>query len=318
MNFQKAMVIGTGMMGPGIAVSLALGGVEATVVSRTQEGAAKGLGSCHTALDILLANGLISKEQEEAGRSLVHCSDQFDETVRSVDLVVESAPENLPFKQDLFAHMDSIAKPEAVLASNTSALSITAIAERCQRPERVLTTHFWNPPHLMPLVEIVMGAKTSPEVAESVKELLRRCGKMPVMVKKDRPGQLGNRLQMALVREAANIVQEGIASVEDVDLAAKSGFGLRLPVYGILEHQDAVGLDMGLHIVDYVTPDLNNEPRAPELMRQLVEQGSVGAKAGKGFYDWNSRGVSIDDVKRRRDEFLLFVMQSKFAPRPQS
>src|SRR5204863_2617877 len=146
----------------------------------------------------------------------------FDETVARADLVVESAPENMEFKQNLFAHLDSIAKPNAVLTSNTSGLSITAIASRCNRPVRVLTTHFWNPPHLMPLVEIVKGEKTSAEVAQDIRELLAHCGKIPVIVKKDRPGQLGNRLQMAMVREAANIVAEGIADVEDVDLAAKA------------------------------------------------------------------------------------------------
>src|SRR5204863_5511398 len=125
----------------------------------------------------------------------------FDETVARADLVVESAPENMEFKQNLFAHLDSIAKPNAVLTSNTSGMSITAIASRCSRPERVLTTHFWNPPHLMPLVEIVKGEKTSDQIASAVRDLLASCSKVPVVVKKDRPGQLGNRLQMALVRE---------------------------------------------------------------------------------------------------------------------
>jgi 3-hydroxybutyryl-CoA dehydrogenase len=207
--------------------------------------------------------------------------------------------------------MDAIAKPGAVLASNTSGLSITAIAERCTRPERVLTTHFWNPPHLMPLVELVKGEKTANYVVAAVRELLIGCGKVPVIVKKDRPGQLGNRLQMALVREAVNIVQEGIADVEDVDLAAKSGFGLRLPVYGIFEHQDVVGLDMGMSIVDYVSTDLYSEPRAPQLMRDLVERGDLGAKTGKGFYDWSTKDVNA--VKARRDRFVLEFLRSDFA-----
>jgi 3-hydroxybutyryl-CoA dehydrogenase len=205
--------------------------------------------------------------------------------------------------------MDSISKPTAVLASNTSGLSITAIASRCNRPERVLTTHFWNPPHLMPLVEIVKGEKTSHQIASAVRDLLASCGKVPVVVKKDRPGQLGNRLQMALIREAINIVAEGIADVEDVDLAAKSGFGLRLPVYGIFEHQDIVGLDMGLGIVDYVTKDLYNQPQAPDLMREKVARGELGAKTGKGFYDWSKK--SADEVKSRRDRFVLEFLCSQ-------
>jgi len=127
------------------------------------------------------------------------------------------------------------------------------------------------------------------------------------VVKKDRPGQLGNRLQMALVREAANIVAEGIADAEDVDAVARNGFGLRMPAYGIFEHQDIVGLDLGIRVMDYVARDLYNEPRAPENMRELVRTGKVGAKAGQGFYDWSAK--SADEVKARRDAFLIEVLQ---------
>jgi 3-hydroxybutyryl-CoA dehydrogenase len=220
---------------------------------------------------------------------------------------VESAPEDMDFKQDLFAKLDAATRPSAVLASNTSGLSITAIASRCERPERVLTTHFWNPPHLMPLVEVVKGEKTSDDVAQAVRNLLAACGKTPVVVKKDRPGQLGNRLQMALVREAVNIVAEGIADAEDVDTVAKNGFGIRLPAYGIFEHQDVVGLDLGIRVVEYVARDLYNQPRAPEYMRELLRQGHLGAKTGRGFYDWSSK--SVDDVKARRDAFLVEVLR---------
>jgi 3-hydroxybutyryl-CoA dehydrogenase len=201
-----------------------------------------------------------------------------------------------------------------VLASNTSGLSITAIASRCARPERVLTTHFWNPPHLMPLVEIVKGERTSEAAVEQVRQLLVRCGKTPVVVKKDTPGQLGNRLQMALVREAVNIVERGIADAEAVDLAAKTGFGLRLPVYGILEHQDMVGLDLGIRVVDYVTRDLNNEPGAPRLMREMVERGDLGVKTGRGFYDWSKKDPEA--VKARRDSFVLEFLKAERKRRP--
>ncbi len=308
---MNATVIGSGMMGPGIAVTLALGGVKPAILSRTEEGAAKGLAVARQQLALLEANGLASAEKSQWALENITASTDFDDAISNADLVVESAPENMLFKQDLFARMDAIAKPGAVLASNTSGLSITAIAERCTRPERVLTTHFWNPPHLMPLVELVKGEKTADHVVQALRELLLACGKVPVIVKKDRPGQLGNRLQMALVREAVNIVQEGIADVEDVDLAAKSGFGLRLPVYGIFEHQDMVGLDMGMSIVDYVSTDLYAEPRAPQLMRDLVTRGDLGVKTGKGFYDWSKKDAAA--VKARRDSFVLQFLGSSFA-----
>ena len=308
-QFQTAAVIGSGMMGPGIAMTLALGGVRSVILSRTPERAAVALRSARAALAMLTSHQLVDPAQSAAAIELITASDQFDDIIAGADIVIESAPEDMAFKQDLFARMDLIAKPEAVLASNTSGLSITAIASKCQRPERVLTTHFWNPPHLMPLVEIVKGARTSDSVALSVRDLLTACGKTPVIVKKDTPGQLGNRLQMALVREAVNIVEQGIADAEDVDLAARAGFGLRLPAYGIFEHQDIVGLDMACAITDYVAGDLYSERRAPELMRKLVREGNLGAKTGRGFYDWSKK--SPEAVKARRDNWLVHVLRAR-------
>lgn len=300
--FREAAVLGTGMMGPGIALTLALGGVRTTLLSRTGETAAAGAAKARILGETLVRHGLA-----DAIPDLVTGSADFEAAIAAADLVIESRPEDMQLKQELFARMDALARPDAVLASNTSGLSITAIASRCTHPERVITTHFWNPPHLMPLVEIVNGERTSPEVAENVRSLLAACGKTPVIVKKDRPGQLGNRLQMALVREAANIVAEGIADADAVDTVAKNGFGLRMPAYGILEHQDIVGLDLGLAVVDYVTQDLYNEPRAPEYMRELRKAGNLGAKTGKGFYDWSAK--SADEVRRTRDEFLIEVLR---------
>jgi len=308
-SFRTAAVIGTGMMGPGIAGALALGGLHATILSRSEESAAKGLAAARAQLRILADNALAEMIEVREAFERLTASAMFDRSVGNADLVIESIPENMDLKQKLFARMDSLAGKSAVLASNTSGLSITAIANRCRHPERVLTTHFWNPPHLMPLVEIVQGAKTSPQVAQSVRELMAACGKVPVVVKRDRPGQLGNRLQMALVREAAYIVEEGIADVEDVDLVAKNGFGLRMPAYGIFEHQDAVGLDMGLSIVDYIAQDLYNLPKAPNIYRAKVAHGDLGAKTGKGFYDWSKK--SIDEVKADRDQFVIEVLRAR-------
>jgi len=294
-------------MGPGIALTLALGGVRSTILGRTGESATAGLDRAHVQARVLLDNELAAPQRISRALEILDSSCDFDRGVREADLVVESAPEDMEFKQELFARLDAATRPSAILASNTSGLSITAIASRCERPERVLTTHFWNPPHLMPLVEVVKGEKTSDDAARAIRDLLAACGKTPVVVKKDRPGQLGNRLQMALVREAVNIVAEGIADAEDVDTVAKNGFGIRLPAYGIFEHQDVVGLDLGIRVVEYVARDLYNEPRAPEYMRELLRQGHLGAKAGRGFYDWSSK--SVDDVKARRDSFLIEVLR---------
>lgn len=303
MEFSHGAVIGTGMMGPGIAVSLALGGVTATVVSRTEAGAEQGRLTALKLLVALRVNEIVTEQAAADAKPLIHASGELDKVAHDAQIVIESAPESMELKQALFARLDAVTAPDAVLASNTSGLSITEIASKCVHPERVLTTHFWNPPHLMPLVEIVRGERTSEAVLAAVRQLMLRCGKAPVMVKKDRPGQLGNRLQMALVREAVNIVQEGIADVDDVDRAARLGFGLRLPAYGILEHQDIVGLRLGHAVCDYVARDLNNEPRAPELYRSKIAAGETGVDAGRGFYDWSKK--SAEQVKARRDRFLI-------------
>jgi 3-hydroxybutyryl-CoA dehydrogenase len=294
------------MMGPGIAVTLALGGVRTAIVSRTAEGAARGLQAARTQARQLESNEIYPSGRVNYALELLSAACGND-AIAAADLVIESGPEDMNFKQDLFARMDSLARPNAVLASNTSGLSITAIAERCARPERVVTTHFWNPPHLMPLVEIVKGERTSPEIAEELRRLLCGCGKTPVIVQKDRPGQLGNRLQMALVREAIAIVAEGIADAEAVDTVAKNGFGLRLPAYGILEHQGIVGLRMGMAVLDYVSRDLDQTRGTPQYLSDLVERGHTGAAAGKGFHDWSAK--SAGEVKSRRDEFVMEVLR---------
>lgn len=289
MKFETAAVIGTGMMGPGIAAVLARGGVRSTIVSRSAENAQAALAKARAVAGPDLA-------------SLIDATSDGDPVFARVDLVVESAPEDLPFKQDLFAHLDAVSRPDAVLTTNTSGLSITAIQAKCLRPERVVTTHFWNPPDLMPLVEVVPGDRTSLDIAVTVKALLTRCGKVPVLVKKDRPGQLGNRLHAALMREAINIVAEGIADPADIDLTIRNTFGARFPVYGLLEHMDMVGLDLVKRVVDYTTRDLYNDPQAPPLLGEMIARGDLGVKSGRGFYDWSVKNAA--EVRARRDEFV--------------
>ena len=291
MTIQSAAVIGTGMMGPGIAYSLAKGGVPATILSRTEENAAAALERARA-----------WAAENAVDSALLTASTNVAAIVAAVDLVVESAPENLAFKQTLFAELDGLTRPSCIITTNTSGLSITAVQSKCQRPERTLTTHFWNPPHLMPLVEVICGERSAPEAAEQIRDLLRRCGKVPVLVKKDRPGQLGNRLQMALFREAMYCVQEGIADAEDVDLCIMAGFGLRTPAYGALEHADMVGLELVESILNYTLPDLCNQPHAPAILAEKIAAGATGVGAGRGFYDWSVKDAAA--VRARRDGFV--------------
>ncbi len=296
------------MMGPGIALVLALGEVSTTLVSRSVEGAARGLASLRAQTALLLSNQLADAGTVEAALARVSASTSLD-AVATAGLVIESGPEELLYKQSLFDQLDRISPPTAILASNTSSLSITQIAHRCQYRNRIMTAHFWNPPLLVPLVEIVCGDDTDPQIADHLRALLAACRKVPVMVRKDRPGQLGNRLQVAMIREAAHMIAEGIATAEDIDLAIQNGLGLRFPAYGLLTHQDNVGLDLTLAVNAYVSPDLYRSPDPPPYLRELVARGDLGVKSGKGFFDWTER--SAGEAKSRRDQFLIAFLRDQ-------
>jgi 3-hydroxybutyryl-CoA dehydrogenase len=290
------------MMGPGIAATFALAGRHATIISRTPEGASKGVATAKSLIEVLAKNGLADPAQAKNAAGRLSSSTDPEVAVRAVQLFVESIPEDLATKQAFFARLDK-ASPDTILCSNTSGISITAIAEKSSRPERILTTHFWNPPYLMPLVEVSVGKRTNSKIAQEVMEILRACGKVPVLVHHDRPGQLGNRIQHAMIRECVNIVQEGIATAEDVDLAVKTGVGFRLPVYGVFEHADMVGLDLVKAVQDYVLPDLSPVKEAGRLHKEKVAKGDLGVKSGRGFLEWTPEKAT--EVRARRDAFLI-------------
>jgi len=302
MDMRRIAVAGTGMMGPGIAAVFALAGRQVTIVSRGLESASRGVATARSLIEILASNGLADPAQAKEAVTRLAPSTDPEGAARAAQLFVESIPEDLATKQTFFARLDKAA-PDTVLCSNTSGISITAIAEKATRPERILTTHFWNPPHLMPLVEVSVGKGTNPQIAQDVLALLRECGKVPVLIRHDRPGQLGNRIQHAMIRECVNIVQEGIASAEDVDLAVKTGVGLRLPVYGVFEHADMVGLDLVKAVQDYVLPDLSPVTEAGRLHREKVARGELGVKTGRGFLEWTPEQAQA--VRARRDAFLM-------------
>jgi 3-hydroxybutyryl-CoA dehydrogenase len=291
------------MMGPGITVILALAGHSATLWGRSPESLERGLATVDRCLDLLRGEHLVTARAASAARGRIDGSTDLATAVGQATFVFESVDEDLELKQRLFAEVERLAGADTILASNTSGLPITRIAERMACPERAATTHFWNPPHLMPLVEIVKGERTSEETIARLHDVLTRAGKRVVVVRKDVPGQLGNRLLHALFREAFHIVQEGVATVADVDVALKYGPGLRFPAYGLLEHADMVGLDMMLAIESYLFGALSTMDQPPEFVRELIARGDLGARTGRGLYDWTQRSAA--DVLAARDKFLV-------------
>jgi len=307
MEIKSALIGGCGQMGPGIAYTLARVGCESKLFGRTTKSVERGLAAFNKLLDQLASEKLIDSGEATAAQALVSGTTELESAAAGADLVVESIPENLQLKQDFFGRVEKYCGTETILASNTSGLPATEIGSLLEHPERFAVTHFWNPPHLMPLVEVVKGENTSMGTVEALVELFRRAGKKPVLVLKDTPGQLGNRLFQALLREAIHIVEEGIASVEDVDTAVKNGLGRRFPAYGPLEHNDVVGLDTLYAIQSYICSSLDSSSEPAELLKEKFAAGNLGVKSGNGFYDWQTR--SSKDLIDERDRFLLQLMK---------
>jgi len=232
----------------------------------------------------------------------------LEAAVAGADLVIEAVTEDLALKQDLFQQVGDLL-PTAVLATNSSVLRTSDVAARTASPARVLGTHWFNPPHLVPVVEVVQGEQTAFEYVSWVMNLLTQAGKLPVHVRKDVPGFIGNRLQHALWREAIHLVEAGVCDAETVDLVARNSFGLRLAAVGPIENADYVGLDLTLAVHQNVFPSLCRDEEPSALLRTLVERGELGAKTGKGFTEWPPG--RRDALARRLDEHLLRALEPR-------
>lgn len=305
-EISRVAIVGTGQMGPGIAVSTTLAGSETALIARSAESAARGRAGYEKALGFLVENGAATADEAAAATRRLTTTTNLA-AVAACDLVIESIVEHLPTKQQFFRELDNLCPPNVILATNTSGLRISDIAALMAHPERAVTTHFWNPGHLMPLVEVIQGKRTSEATVQAAYRFLLRCGKRPVIGRKDLPGQICNRLQQALVREAIYMVQEGIASPEDVETALKAGSGLRWPVYGPLEHADVVGTKLSLSVQATVLPSLCNATEPAQLLKDMLEAGDLGVRSGKGFHDWTVR--SADELIRTRDLWLVERMK---------
>lgn len=278
----RVAVIGAGLMGHGIALTVARAGCEVAITDPVE--AARGSVAARIADSLRLLGEAEPNIEAALGRISVCAS--VAEAVAGAGIVFEAAPEKLALKQALFAEIEAFAPKEAILASNTSVMPITAIMCDLRDKGRALGTHWWNPPHIIPLVEVIRTADTDEPTMEATMALLKRAGKTPVRVDKDVPGFIGNRLQHALWREAISLVERGICSAEAVDTVVKASFGRRLAVLGPLENADLVGCDLTLDIHNTVLADLERRPGPSPLLEDLVETGRLGMKSGEGFRRW--------------------------------
>jgi len=231
--------------------------------------------------------------------------------VSDADLVIEAISEKLELKQQLFADIEKLARQDCIFASNTSVIPITAITEKLENKSRMIGTHWWNPPYLIPLVEVVQTVQTAAEVIDAVMMLLTVLGKTPVHVKKDVPGFVANRMQHALWREAIAIVEAGICDAATVDLCVKNSFGLRLSVLAPLENADLVGLELTEDIHRVILPDLSTAKEPSPLLRQLIDEGRKGWSTGAGFYSWSETDKAL--AKQRVTDRLLQLPPKRVA-----
>jgi 3-hydroxybutyryl-CoA dehydrogenase len=288
----KVVIVGGGTMGADVAAVCARGGCAVQVVEPTTERRAL--------LPDYFANTLTELDCENRIHLLTVAGTLEEVDWSDVDLVIECVPERLDIKQELFAKLEQYAKPEAVLASNSTSFPISQIASGLKTAARMIGLHFFMPAHLIPCVEVVYGEKTSPMVGDSLFRLMTACGMVPVSVKKDLPGFLANRLQHALSREAFSMVDEGICTPEDIDKAVRFGFGFRYIAAGPAMQRDHAGLEIHAAGGTTIYPSLNNSSTIAKCLSERVESGKFGMKTGEGFYSWTAESIQAER-KRYQD-----------------
>jgi 3-hydroxybutyryl-CoA dehydrogenase len=276
-------VIGAGTMGHGIAQALALCGVETRLVDLDQAALERGLAAVRKNLDVGVEKQKVTPADRDTALARLSGSSDPDAATREADVVIEAVPENLELKRKIFARLDEVCARDALLATNTSSLSITKIAQACKAPERVVGMHFFNPVHIMKLVEVVRAQSTSSSAAELALALARRMGKDPIDVQ-DSPGFASSRLGIAIGLEAMRMLESGVASVEDIDKAMVLGYSFPM---GPLKLTDLVGLDVRLAIAEHLEREIGPRFAPPRVLRDKVARGELGKKSGRGFYSWS-------------------------------
>jgi 3-hydroxybutyryl-CoA dehydrogenase len=281
-DIKIAAVLGAGTMGHGIAQVLAMAGIETRLFDVAPEAVEAGLAKIQANLDKGVARGKVEEEARAQALASLTGASELSVAVEGAQVVIEAAPERMELKQSIFSDLSEFSAPDALLATNTSSLSITEIGQVCSRPERVVGMHFFNPVHIMKLVEVVRTGASSDEAVTCAMELARRMGKEPIDVA-DAPGFASSRLGIAIGMEAIRMVESGVASAEDIDKAMTLGYGFPM---GPLRLTDLVGLDVRLSIAEYLASTLGDRFTPPALLREMVESGRLGQKSGEGFYVW--------------------------------
>ena len=294
---KKIVIIGSGLMGCGIAQVFASRNIQTVICDPIDE-------SRNTALDRIRTN-LQMQGFDDAPLAFVRVTGDFVEEVGDADFVIEAAPEKLPLKQQIFADLVSSAAAHCILASNTSVIPIRDIAAGLDHADRIIGCHWWNPPYLLPLVEVVQSDRSSLASVEAMIDLLNFIGKKAIHVKKDVTGFVANRMQHALWREAIALINDGICDAETIDIAVKNSFGLRLAVLGPIENADLVGLELTQDIHNVIFPELNADSEPSSILQEKIAKGELGMKTGQGLRSWTP-----EQATQVRQDLISYLLQA--------
>jgi len=307
---EKLAILGAGTMGHSIALNAAWQGIEVRLYGVDSADVARGRNGIAEKVQTLHQHGLLEEKEIGALFDRIETMTSIEEATEGASFIIEAIPEDLELKQALFKQLDESCAENVIFASNTSGLSPTLIASKSKHPERVVVTHFWNPAHLVPLVEVVRGSHTSDATVQRAMALLKQMKKKAIEVKREVPGFVANRLQFALLREAQFLLEEGIATKEDIDAAVAYSIGRRLPVTGPLLSADMAGLDVFVNISSYLYASLSNAETTFPSHKKLVDEGRSGQKALGGYYDWDA-SFSAEMNQKREAELIRFLKQDR-------
>jgi 3-hydroxybutyryl-CoA dehydrogenase len=304
---KVAVIGGAGLMGHGIALEFALAGFHVSLSDVDEDALNRGWDRIHESLQLLQQCGLAKPDAADAALGQIEAGFDLRAAVDDVDVVVESIDENLEQKRAVFRQLDEYCPPHAILTSNSSGFTPSLMAGVTTRPQQFVGMHYFNPPYLIPLVEVIRGEQTSDATVELMTSLLKRLGKTPVLVRREVPGFIANRIQAAVWREILKLVADGVATPEDIDLVMTSSIGRRWSVAGPFEITDLAGLDLKQAILTELLPSLASSADVPAILNEKVEQGNLGVKTGNGFREWTPEKVR--DVKERLARALTKIAQ---------
>jgi len=307
-NVKTIAVAGMGTMGRGIIQSIATAGYEVKCYDVNEIELKRSIPLIEAMQQVLVKAGMLTSDAAKESIKRIRTFQDLTECLENAQLVIEVIPEILDAKLSFYNQIDKISEPNVIFASNTSGLSITQLAKATNRQDKVAGFHFWNPAHLMPLIEVTKGEKTSDDTAELLLSFAQRLGKKPILVRREVPGFIGNRLQYAVLREALYLVQTGVATPEDVDIAMKAGPGIRYSFLGPFETADLGGIDVFTNICKYLFKDLSSDDKPSSYMTNLVKSGNLGVKSGQGFYEYNNK--TLIELLSERDRKLIKILSA--------